>query len=311
MNGNRVKIVLILCLVLVDAVLAAFCVRIYRENHYLSEEEAALAVSYLAQKGVTVEPGALETRKYDLPVYTLAFSQDSAEGTLTQKTYRALTNAFFSVSVPATDYIVTPEGVTVSVMDGDGEVLGASSLIDGMTVECERGASLSDAQKAAIASGTGLAEPKKNADRRAEKQATAFVRSCIPVSGAPYTLKGSCAYADGTVVTFVRQVEKTDIYDLYLNLYLHEGEIRYLYGDLVAEAPQASYSVRTIDAADAACLLPKDEPIRVTGVRMVYKRIPYAVDAWYLIPSWYIAYTDESGESFVSIRDAVTGSEAQ
>lgn len=311
MNGNRVKIVLILCLAVVDAVLGLFCVRIYRENHYLSEEETEMTAAYLAKSGVTVEPGVIETKKYDLPVYTLAIAPDAEEGSLTEKTYRALTSEFFSVSVPTTDYIVTPEGVTVSVKDDNGEVLGSSSLIGGRTVECERGAALSDGQKAAVASGTGLPEPKKNADRRAETKASAFVRSCLPVSGAPYTLKGSGTFADGTLVTFVRQVEKTDVVDLSLTLYLREGEIRYLYGDLVAEAPEAAYSVHTIDAADALCLLPKDEPIYVTDVRMVYKMIPCAIDSWYLVPSWSISYIDEVGESFVSVRDAVTGGETR
>ncbi len=312
MNFTKVKLLICLCLFVVNAIFFALCVRLLSEKNYLSEEEANLAEKNLAENGVNVNIGKEERKLYDLPIY----GADNAAEENISEAYRAITESFFVVEIDENAYVRTPDGYSVSVKGDNGEVFGSSLVTDDMYFECRYENASSENEEFGISDMPS--EDKLNAEKGDEYDtAQKFIDRALKNGGMKFIYKGTMDNVEGKTVCFAAELSDIAVTDIYINVYVNDGEILCCGGRITDKAPQKEYSADLTDSIDALYALydylregaDKNlvRGISVEDITMTYRSFRYDYGKYYIIPTWEIDYTDIDGVSCRACIDAVTG----
>ncbi len=312
MNFSKVKLIIIACLLAVNVLLGVICVRLYYDKSYISEEEALYAGAHLEKNGVYAEFDTEQRKKYNLPVY----SAETDNGRVIE-IYQSITESFFERRIASADYVTTPEGQSVSVKTAGGEPLGTSLLTDNMKVECVKEQKLAGADRKELAKGVHYFYDELSENKKQEKLADEFLKNTLGAYGLDYKLCGSAEYEGGCIAFFTLKLSDTEVSDLYMNIYIKDGEIVYCTGNIISSAPVKAYSINLIDAVDAMYLLSRNSDVQeilatgnsidVTLLKMTYKILEYEQNRYYIIPAWLIDYRSSDGTEKSIVFDAVVG----
>ncbi len=313
MNFSKVKLLICVCLFVVNVIFFVLCTRLVTEKNYISEEEAALAEKNLAKNGINAEFDKDARRLYDLPVYS---AKSSTEENKIPETYKNLTEKFFGVFAESSAYVKTPDGFSVSIKDSNGIILGSFSLNDNFEFECyyENEVDYKDIVK--ISESAYL--KKLDMDRGEEYSVSqSFIETALKNYNMKFVFKGASDYNGGKIVYFIGELSDTQAPDYYLNIFVKKGRIVCCNGRITERSPQKKYNAKIIDSIDAMYILSdyiRENGNRVTvsqtdvkDINMVYKSFRYNYEEYYVIPAWVIEYTDENGERIIASIDAVTG----
>lgn len=313
MNFSKVKIIIILCLFIVNIIFALLCTSLISQKNYISEEEAALAASNLLKNGIKTDFDKAARRLYNLPVY--ATEPVSAENYV-PKIYSTLTESFFGVSVDDSAYVKTPDGYSVSVKNDEGILLGSSSLSDNTHFECyfEDTVSYKDVSDIGCLPYFSELDGGKNEEYNTAKK---FMDSALDDYGMRFVYRGTMAYSDGTVVCFSSELSDTELYSIYLNVYVEKGKAVCCVGEIFDVAPVKKYSAKIVDSIDAVYLLSDyirenantvlTQEAEIKKISMVYDYYEYGYGEYYIIPTWIMEYKENDKASEIYAIDAVTG----
>lgn len=314
MNFSKVKLLICLCLLLVNVIFFMLCVRLTDEKNYLSEEEAALAEKNLSGNGMNVNIDKELRKLYDLPVYS---AEIAPKDNYISEIYKNITESFFGIKVDDEAYVNTPNGYSVSVKDKDGNVLGSSSVKSELEFECSyENAGRVNEVSAIFALEDGQTLDRKECDEYTVAQS--FIDLVLKNYGMNFVFSGTKNHDGGKVVYFTGELSDTRVADIYINFYVKNGNILSCNGRITDKAPQKKYSSKLIDSIDALYILydyicdnadKKDVlEITVTDMNLEYRTFRYDIGKYYIIPTWVMEYTDINGKSFRADTDAVTGS---
>lgn len=311
MNFSKVKVIIIVSLLCINALLGVLCVELYYDRSYISEEEAAFASVHLMNGGIEADFDDIGRKIYSLPVYT--YSTDEKK---MLEIYRSISESFFEKQISSAAYVTTPSGYSVTVKKTDGTKFGTALLSDEMTVECVKEDKVPDINTEMLSKNMGYFEACDFQDKEAEKIAKRFAEKALGSISPEYELRGSVAFGGGTIVFFAPKLSDTAVYDLYMNVYIRDSEVVYCIGNFLAESPQKAYSIDLIDAVDAVYffaaqndiseIVESGETVSVTGAAISYKLFEYEKKKYYIIPSWQISYNIDSEKKSVAF-DAVVG----
>ncbi len=313
MKFTKVKLLICLCLLIVNGIFFALCVRLLSEKHYLSEQEAELAQRNLAQNGVNVNIGKEERRLYDLPIYD---APNGSEEKSISEAYRAITESFFDSEVPEDAYVKTPDGYSVSVKNDDGNVLGSSLVTDDLYFECCFEYAASDMESADISkmSDRSALDTEKDNDHDIARK---FIDRALKNYDMKFVFRGTKEQGDGRIVIFSGELSDTEVEDIYINVCVRDEKIIYCGGRITDKAPQKKYSADLVDSIDALYILydylregaEKNlaREISVEDITMTYRAYRYDQGKYYIIPTWVIEYTDIDGVSHTATTDAING----
>lgn len=311
MNFSKVKLIIILCLAIVNIIFAFLCIRLISETNYISEEEAGLASSNLLKNGISAEFDKEARRLYNLPVYQSLV--DSTEETV-PATYKQITESFFGVKAENAAFVKTPAGYSISVKNSDGELLGSASLFDKIGFECF----LSDASEYKESSELYKApysselENIKDSDYDA---AESFVDRAFKDYSMKFIYAGTRSVEGGKIVSFNGVLSDTPVANVYINVFVKNKKIVCCAGNVFDKVPEKKYSTAAIDSIDAVYLLTENlrqKDVDVSGteierISMVYDSVEYSYGEYYIVPAWIIECKNKDGLLRTYSVEAVTG----
>lgn len=312
MNFSKVKMIIILCLLVVNIIFAFLCIRLISKTNYISEEEAELASANLLKNGISVEFDKDARKLYSLPVYVSQMTQ--TDGYI-PVTYMRITESFFGVKTDGAAYVKTPDGYSISVKNSDGVLMGSSSVYGNTGFECFA----SDAVEYKNSSELYAVPYTEELDDDRESEygiAAGFVVSAFKDYGIKFVYSGSRSFEDGKIVSFCGELSDTKVIDAYINVFVKDGKIACCAGNLFDDVPERKYSTVIVDSIDAVYLLydyirhERENAVigdaQIDDISMVYDSVEYSYGEYYIIPTWIIRYK-ENGASVIYSVDAVNG----
>ncbi len=313
MNFSKAKIIIIACLFVVNIVLGVFCISIKTEKSYISQEEAELASTHLARQGIGVVFDSDYRKIYNLPIYLVdTVNREDKVPDL----YRSFTEAFFGVPVDSTEYVNTPDGYIVSVKDEGGNSIGTSSLGKELEIECYFDAYFNENDIETMSSHSIECGLRDISDSDNVDIARKFLESALKSDIYLYSLTSKKSHLGGTLMCFSRKLEKTEVLDIYINVFVKDARVLYCYARAYDNQPVKAYSADLIDCVDAMYVFSEMMKERQSGdnteiiiddISMVYKMIEYVDGDYYIVPAWLIEYNNSKGEKFCAGFDAIIG----
>lgn len=315
MNFAKVKLIMIVCLVAANIVIGILCTSIYKGKYYVSEREAQLAVTHLEKNGVNVNFSRDNLKKHSLPVY-LSKGAALAEGI--PEIYTVISEAFFGRIIHDTEYVDIPGGYSVSIKNNDGDAVGTSSFTEDYRIEC----SFEEFSDASIIKTVSESFFLNNAslgeNRTDEDVAKKFVDSAFKKGNLNLKMLGSREFGKGTIVYFCAFLSDKAVMDVYLNLYIADGNVVCLCANLPVNDVQKAYSTEMFDVIDAVYTFSElyadesdnsnsDLNISVLETEVMYKAIKNVNGDDYYIPVWKFEYTQGSDEKQLAVFDALVG----
>lgn len=314
MNFSRVKNFIIFLLIVINIVFAGICILINYQKSYVSEEETVLAKEHLESIGIVVDFQNDGRKKYNLPVYTF----EKGEAAEVSEMYIKIAEEFFERNISKNEFVTIPDGFSVSVKNNDGDILGTAYLqINEMLFECQKEGKITSTDKEIIKNSYYAGNLKIIENKQLQSKTEKFISKFIKDNEINYRPVAISEYKGGHIVYFSGTVSNTNVVDFYINLYVKNDEIQYLVGSIPDKAPVKAYSSQLIDSVNAMYLLTENENVQsitengdsvyVKNEKIVYKLYEYEEGKFYLIPSWYVEYSDVENNEYSIMFDAIYG----
>ncbi len=314
MNFSRVKNFIIVLLIAINIALGCICIVINYQKSYISEEETVLAKEHLNNIGIKIDFQKDGRKKYSLPIYTF----EKEEETEISKIYIKTAEEFFDSNISDNEFVTTPDGFSVSVKNDNGALLGTAYLqIEEMLFECQKEGKITSTDKEIIKKSYYAANLKNTENKQIQSKAEKFISRVVHDNEINYKAIAISEYNGGHIVYFSGVVSNTNVVDFYINLYVKNDEILYFVGNIPSKAPEKAYSSQLLDSVNAIYLLTENEnvvsitgsgkSIYVKNEKIVYKLYEYETSKFYLLPSWYIEYSDEENNEYSIMYDAING----
>lgn len=308
MNWSKVKIFLIIFLLVLNVLLFVKLSETYSLSERLPEEILAEASENLLYRGIKISPEVIDGNRYSKDIYTIPvrkLTADRLSELSDESHYEKAFHALLGTREHTVRYFDIPDGVSATVADPLGEVLGVAAITNDFGVEY---------YIPGIDTGkmTELYEAHKidrdsSPSGTAKKAINGFFSAVYADSLLSYESDFSYDYDDGEMVGCTLTLESLPLCDMSLCFYIKNGEIVYFKGSLPEGDVKAQYHNELIDGVNILFYLDGEERVEITSQSLSYCTVKFDSESYLAVPAWCFTEKKADGTLSHKVYDAVAG----
>lgn len=294
MEANGVKRFLIAFLAFLNILFLMLYFYEYRSSEYIGADYVNSAVKNLSERGIAVSSDIFVTHMPENKASSLMKDKNGDDG-------RRVSDSLVKYTLGNADTraveLETPDGISITYYDGNEEF----SHIQLAKTFYEKNSFYFEYVDNRYANKAQAPEEKYNKFSRDvsydDRQLLSRVVSCFG-SGKSFgsRISGCESYEDGTVFTLIQTLDGTDIFGMYINVLVWNGEILSVKGSWIPVDTDKKYDYAITDSVNAVYSLDLSDVTEIVSENRVYILKRVNENKYYLLPAWEIVYADSEGK---------------
>lgn len=308
MNWSKVKIFLIVFLLVLNILLFFKLSDAYTLSDRLPDGILEEASENLAGRGIIITPETIDNKQYSKDIYSFPVGKLTADR-LSELSGQSLYDRTFSALFGDFGYTVRyfdiPNGVSATVSDPLGEVLGIASITNDFGIEYYTPGI--DTVKMKELYGEKREDRASSLSAKAKKAVSGFFTSVYSDSLFSYVTDLSFEHDGGEIVGCTLTLEGMPVFDMSLCFYIKDGEIVYFNGSLPQGDVLAKYHNELIDGVNILFNLEAQDNVEIISQTLGYSTVKFDSESYLAVPAWRFTEKNQDGTTSDSVYDAVAG----